>query len=148
MYLIIDFGITKLANKVKKQAWEKDLFTKTGGSRLRRKYSQMLEGSILGKNKTGILVRRGRNRLDIRNEVSLPQVTRKPRSGERSDRSTVKYEMIPDNKNFTDIRKVEDKALSKSGYMGYKNTPNSYFEESVPMVESGKKTKIKPRVYV
>ena len=145
MYLIIDFGITKLANKAKKKNWEKDL----GGRALVNRGSTYRGDNLTsGRFLSSVWVRRGANREAIRSNTGLSKLTRKPRSGERVPRPVFEKEMVPDTKNFTDIRKVEDKALSKSGYMGYKNTPNSYFEESVPMVESGKKTKIKPRVYV
>jgi len=55
--------------------------------------------------------------------------------------------MIADTKNFTDIRRTNDTALSKSGYMGYKNTPNSFFEEAIPNIVTGRKIKVKPRVF-
>jgi len=151
MYLIIDFGLTKLANKVKKKTWEKDLLVGIDTIeyiRNRRGFSsdKLRKTKTIGKNKAGREVNRGNHRWNIRNDNNQPQITRKYKSGEKAPRSTIKNEMIADTNNFTDVRKVEDKALSKSGYMGFKNTPNSYFEESIPLIETGKKTKVKSRV--
>ena len=152
MYLIIDFGLTKLANKIKKQAWESSLIH-IGASRHRRGFSsdKLGTGKRFGRNKAGKVVRRGDNRINIRSRFSLPELTGKPNSNDFNIRSIFEKEMIPDNKKYTDLRKVNDSALSESGYMGYKNTPNSYFEESIPledMIKSGKKIKVKPRVFL
>jgi len=149
MYLIIDFGLTRTANKIKKKAWENSLADR---SRFQRRHNRnsvdiIREGGFLGYNKAGKALWKGSKRVNRRDEIGLPTLTRKLRSGEYTPRTKVIKEMILDSKNYTDIRKVEDKALSKSGYMGYKNTPNSYFEESVPMedmnIKVGKKTKFK-----
>jgi len=157
MYLIIDFALTKLANKVKKKIWENSLvdsFQELIKNR-RTRYSpigSLGSPNLLGKNKAGKGVIRGSNRYMVRHYSGLPQLTRKPRSGEYAPRTTINYEMMtPDSKKYTDIRKVNDEALSESGYMGFKNTPNSYFEESIPMkdmVGTGKKTKVKSRKLV
>ena len=146
MYLIIDFGLTKLANKIKKKNWDKSL-TDKGVRTYRKRHSpdNLIFPNFLGKNKAGEDIYRGMRGNNSREALGLPELTRKPKSGEIVRRSIVKKEMIPDNKNFTDIRKVDDKALSSTGYVGYKNTPNSYFEEAVPMIETGKKTKVKDR---
>jgi len=147
MYLIIDFGLTRAANKIKKKAWYKS-FTDRELRIYRRGFSsdKLSPSEPFGYNKAGKEVWRGKDRWNIRKDNNQPQVTRKPRSGERSDRSYIKNERIPDNKNFTDIRKVKDNALSPTGYIGFRNTPNSYFEEPVPIIESGKKIKVKPRI--
>jgi len=152
MYLIIDFGITKLANKVKKKSWEKGLVGRYSLKDIRLERSWLrdkLESSprLLGENKAGREIWTGRNRQDIRYDNRLPILTRKYKSGETVPRSKVIREMIPDTKNFTDIRKVNDTYLSRSGYMGFKNTPNSFHEEAIPLVGTGKIIKkIKPRI--
>ena len=93
---------------------------------------------------------RGDNRKRNRLWEDLPDLTRKPKSSEHNLRSTIKKEVLPDTNNFTDVEKVTDpglESLTKTGYLGYRRTPQSYFQEEVPMVETGKKTKIKSRIY-
>ena len=148
MYLICDFGITKLANKIKKQAWDKSR-TDLGLMSYRRGFSpdKLRSTNLLGTDKSGNAVWRGYAKYRKRNEIGLPKLTRKSRSNDvYTPRTTIKKEMIPDSKKYTDLRKVNDYALSDSGYMGYKNTPNSFFEEAIPMkdmIETGKKIKVK-----
>ena len=149
MYLIIDFGLTKLANKAKKKAWDK----KTRGHRGKRSYridlmNDPLEGyQDLGENKAGERITRGIMGANSREAAGLPQLYRKPRSGEFVNRTIVqkRTDWTPDTKNYTDIRKTDDYALSDSGYMGFKNTPNSFHEEAIPMIKSVKKIKDKDR---
>ena len=151
MYLIIDFGLTRAANKIKKNIWEKDFFNiglDTHRTRVLANKDKLGTGSVLGKNKIGNTVYKGSNRINRRDDIGLPKLTRKLRSGEYTPRTKVIKEMILDSKNYTDIRKTKDTALSTTGYMGFKNTPNSYFEEAVPTIETGKKTKVKYRVLV
>ena len=143
-----DFGLTKLVNKAKKNDWENLLIDRDVLS-YRKAFSsdKLRTANVLGIRKSGKRVFRGDNRFNIRSRADLPELTRKPKSGELVPRSTFEKEMIPDNKNFTDIRRTNDTALSRSGYMGYKNTPNSFFEEAIPNIETGRKIKVKPRVY-
>ena len=146
MYLIIDFGLTRAANKIKKNIWEKDFFNiglDTYRTRVLANKDKLGTGNVLGRNKIGNTVYKGSNRINRRDDIGLPKLTRKLRSGEYTPRTIFIKEKILDSKNFTDVRKVNDEALSPSGYMGYRNTPNSFFEESVPMIETGKKTKFK-----
>jgi len=155
MYLIIDFGLTRTVNKIKKKAWKRnqanDLTFVEAWDRAEKHSLDALDklrtGNVFGKKKAGEKVYRGSDRYIRRFKIRIPAVARKYNSGERVPRSIVTQERIPDGKNYTDVRKVDDYALSPSGYMGFKNTPNSFFEEAIPMkdmIKIGKKTKVKP----
>jgi len=162
MYLIIDFGIIRSANKAKKKLWEINpknrRYIKDTNNRVDRyNLRDSLQSSTYDNtniNSSGAIVFsfletedglrsmiRGSNRKGsrYRENTIAPHVIRKYKSGEQM-RSRGKKVALPDTKNYTDIRSTKDVAASSTGYTGFHvspSHPNYMTEGEVPLI--GKK---------
>ena len=85
---------------------------------------------------------RGENRKSLKDRV-----LRKPKSSEELGLTEIyprKNEVVPNTKDFTDIRKTTDGFASETGYLGFRTDPykglGGMMEEPVDLVSSGRRT--------
>lgn len=95
---------------------------------------------VATKNKARMLL--GESRKAQRKAQDLPEVLRKPKTGEYSEPRANK----PNLEAFTDVRKTEDRAASPTGYLGFRKDPfkgyGGMMEEPVDLVKGGSKARI------
>lgn len=163
-----DFGITRDLNKAKKKAWEVlNGSTKKpvimSKSSIGRQYKEVIKDlpkkdKPLKKEYMSKVITR-LEKADIEDSLDKPYLSRsnksrdyilrKPKSNEYSERGSKIPEKAPDKTNYTDIRKTKDPAASETGYLGFHKDvyhPNYMIEGTVPIVPTGKKIRVKPKI--
>jgi hypothetical protein len=93
---------------------------------------------LAGKNRAMFL---GEARKAQRKAQGLPELMRKPTTGEYAE-----SRLTPNTDAFTDVRKTDDLAASRSGYLGFRKDPfkgyGGMMEEPVDLLKSGSKARI------
>lgn len=168
MWLLSDFGITRDLNKAKKKAWEilngstkkPAIMSKSSIAKQYKEVTKDLpkKDKPLKKDYTSKVITR-LEKADVedglekqylsRSNKGRDYILRKGKSNEYVERGSKIPEKAPDKTNYTDIRKTKDSAASDTGYLGFHKDiyhPNYMVEGSVPIVATGKKIRVKPRI--